>query len=254
MNTFTNLRDDNYTLAGNNFTFDIHSQTCAGHQKNTTGFDYFLVVGRKIHLDKRKNPPVYDKYTYGNIVYNGNETYKGIIKGIESGLYDLHVYQLIPGGLLGKYYSNTFFSQETSPEFSRVDAVINFTWIYGSTSSAVEFYPGVHWEGCIMSKYSEWHSFWIRANGCIRFWIDGVLVLDFWDRNLGETKVHTSHYLNAYTFHEIVLEHREFSGGGFIQLLWSSKNNPLQVIPSNSLFKKVHYASLCFMKIFFGMT
>ena len=119
-------------------------------------------------------------------------------------------------------------------ERSKIDSIINFTW---SDLKLVEFgkeYSSIQWEDCIIPPLSDSYVFRIETDGNVRFWIDGLILINEWDHSLEGGIVSGTYYVYSSHIYEISLEYREpvTEASAFVCLMWSSKKIPEQVIPS----------------------
>ena len=243
MNTCSNkssLRDSRrdlwYVEAGTPFEFNVNATTCAGTDQ-TIGGDMWKVeasiIGSQVGPHEFDTPA-----TEGRCEDSGDGIYACAINPTSSGTYKLDIYQLIPGGLKGYYYTDNYLSHEKLDNI-RTDAVINFTWGAGAVATFGKDFVSVRWEGFVRPLHSEMFTFWLEVDDHARLWVDGYLLIDSWTFSPSSGMLQAQHELTAHETHEVVLEYREILGNASARLLWSSTNTNMTVIPSKSLFHKV---------------
>ncbi|CAN0159389.1 unnamed protein product, partial [Ectocarpus sp. 12 AP-2014] len=76
----------------------------------------------------------------------GSGNYTVSYQVYSAGDYLLRVALCRPGGLTGRYTSDSFFQNQ---EFQRVDRVMNFTWGVGAIVGTATDFAGVRWSGRI---------------------------------------------------------------------------------------------------------
>ena len=237
----TTLGLDNSNLgsaeAGTPFRFSVFSRTCAGDERRTGG-DTMRVEAHK--LGAENVPTGFDApLTIGHCDDLHGGSYECNANATASGNYQLSIYQLVPGGLRGYYYTDNYLSRERL-DIVRTDAVVNFTWGTGAVTTFGQDFVSVCWEGFVSPLTSELYTFSLDIDDHARLWIDGSLRIDSWDFSPTEDMLHTKHFLKAHEMHALVLEYREIRGNATARLLWSSPSTPLTAIPSASLFYKVN--------------
>jgi hypothetical protein len=113
---------------------------------------------------------------------------------------------------------------------------VDFNWGTGSPVSGID--PdtfSVRWSGQVQPQFTETYTFRTRSDDGVRLWINGVLIIDYW-REDGLVERSGTISLNAGQRYSIRLEFFEGKGNALIQLMWSSPNQPLQIIPTSRLF------------------
>lgn len=119
----------------------------------------------------------------------------------------------------------------------RTDKVIDFDWQRNYPVSDIkEGRFSVRWTGKIQSKYTEEYTFHTVSDDGVRVWVDNVLIIDNWNKQ--EDKVETT---GKFEFKEgkqydIKIEYFNYGGPASLKLLWSSKRQEKQVVPSKYLF------------------
>ena len=106
----------------NEFQIKAHNGVNLNQQ---AGGDVFLVEAAEI--PKGSDGYISHRVTRG-VVSDSNSGFYGVsIDVTKAGHHHLNIYLLVPGGLLGKYYDDAFFTSNSLSK-TRVDSVLNFTW------------------------------------------------------------------------------------------------------------------------------
>lgn len=136
-------------------------------------------------------------------------------------------------GLMGRYYHNVDFSALVQ---TRTDATVDFNWGGGSPMPEMDpDYFSVIWSGKVRPKYSETYTFTTTSDDGVRLWVNNRLVIDHWGPHGPEDRSGTIS-LTAGKNYDIVMAYYELGGGAMAKLRWSSASQPLEVVPTASLF------------------
>ena len=90
--------------------------------------------------------------------------------------------------------------------------------------------------------FSEPYTFYCKVNDGARLWVDGVLLFDGFEHDMGEDggfvelEGATPGALVADLLVDIKLEFRENAGAAAVQLLWASRSQPYSIVPASRLF------------------
>jgi mannan endo-1,4-beta-mannosidase len=119
----------------------------------------------------------------------------------------------------------------------RVDSVLDFDWKVGKphpSAPANNFF--IYWEGWILPEFSEEYRLRVNADGGVRVWIDGEMVID--DPVAATFPIFRSGTvsLEAGIPAAVRIQYFDTKGTASIHLRWSSLNRPLEVIPQARLF------------------
>ena len=222
------------TEAGTPLQFTVNAVSCSGRAQ-TDGGDIFKAVVHKGNSADGLSHGV-APFFLESWIDSEDGTYEGNVNVTTTGNYEVDVYLLIPGGLRGSYFTDTFLSQ-SSMDFVRIDASVNFTFGTGPITTFGRDFVSVRWEGCILPLYSETYHFWLDVDDQARLWIDDELIIDWWAFSRSSA-MHAEHELQAFVTHDIVLEYRDITGNATARLFWSSLHTPFSAIPSSSLLYK----------------
>ncbi|QDQ14449.1 alpha-L-fucosidase [Streptomyces spectabilis] len=137
-------------------------------------------------------------------------------------------------GLKQEVFDNAELSG--TPKVTRTDPTVNHAWKYTGSphpSVAADRF-GVRWTGSVEPRRSETYTLTTVSDDVVRVWIDGKLVIDSW--NPHEPKVDKARVrLEAGKRHALRVDYAEQTGEAHMKLLWSSPNQPQEVIPSTQL-------------------
>jgi phage tail-like protein len=139
-------------------------------------------------------------------------------------------------GLRGDYYEGLDFARL---RLTRTDRTVNFDWGSASPIPTDTTFPAdyfsVRWTGQVMARHSETYTFYVRSDDGVRLWVDGQRVIDAWVDQAPTT--HTGQIaLTAGRWYALTLEYYEKAGAAVIQLAWSSRSQPKEIIPETQLY------------------
>jgi plastocyanin len=141
-------------------------------------------------------------------------------------------------GLAGTYFAyNAAKDLITKQVGTRIDPVIDFDWALNKphpSAPANGFF--IYWEGTIVAPYSEEYQLRVKADGGVRIWIDGQLVIDDSAVTTFELYRFGSVTLEAGIPVPIRIQYYDTVGAASMHLRWSSPSLPLEVIPQARLF------------------
>jgi endo-1,4-beta-xylanase len=133
-------------------------------------------------------------------------------------------------GLRAVYFDNQNF---TGKQVARTDTTVNFNWRDKSPVSGIA--PdtfSVRWTGSIRPKYSELYTFTIKADDGVRFWVNGVKLMDSWNYT-PETR-YAKLRLEANKAYAMRIDYHEGVGWAGIKLEWQSSSQSRQIISALS--------------------
>lgn len=120
------------------------------------------------------------------------------------------------------------------PAISRIDNEINFDWGLGLVTLDVADFVSARWFGKVLAPATEEFTFIIHADDGVRFYFDGVLVIDRWDKCCED--VTSTQSLVSGTFYDIMIEFKEYQEEAYISLMWTSLSFPKGVISPKYLY------------------
>ena len=105
--------------------------------------------------------------------------------------------------------------------------------VYLPASEGINF--SVRWTGQIQPRYTETYIFTAQTDDGVRLWVNGKQIVDAWN-DKGPSPETGSIALEAGRKYDLKLEYYQGTGSASAQLLWQSKSQPQQVIPTSRLF------------------
>jgi len=127
--------------------------------------------------------------------------------------------------------------QKITPIATNIDPKIDFDWkLLGPFAKVPKDHFYVSWEGTLLPECSERYRFWVRADGGVKLWINGQVVIDDWV--VGKFAIYRNGLVNlaAGVPSTIKVEYFDTTSAASINLRWSSFSRTLEVIPQTRLF------------------
>ncbi len=158
--------------------------------------------------------------------------------------YSLPTQFTVAGALgTGTGLNGTYFAYDAKRDIitkqvgARVDPVLDFDWALGKphpSTPANNFF--IYWEGRIVPEFSEEYRLRVKADGGVRLWINGDIVID--DPVATTFALYRSGtvLLEAGIPAVIRVQYFDTTGKASMHLRWSSASQPLEVIPQVRLF------------------
>lgn len=165
-----------------------------------------------------------------------NDRERLIVNWMGSESEEIQPYTGIEHGLNAEYFTTKSL---VSKSYNRVDLNINFDWSFNSPHHQLDSDNfSIRWTGWIKPLYDEQYTFFVRSDDGVQLWIDNKRIIADWNAHSVEMNQETIE-LQANELYEIRLEYFESTGNAEIQLLWESRSQSLQVVPSSQLFPDV---------------
>jgi hypothetical protein len=136
------------------------------------------------------------------------------------------------GGLSAQYFRQTNL---TDLAFSRTDPSINFMWGLGSPSPLLNVDNfSVRWRGKIMARFTEMYTFTASTDDGERLIIGGVPRIDHFVRHSTIPPDTATVMMTAGQPVDFEFDYFESGGDATAVLQWSSKSEPMAVIPTSA--------------------
>ncbi|WP_265444979.1 PA14 domain-containing protein [Acetivibrio straminisolvens] len=136
-------------------------------------------------------------------------------------------------GLRGEYYNNMDLSLF---QFVRIDPCINFDWGEGTPDQSIQKDTySIRWTGKVEPRYSETYTFYTNTDDGVRLWVNGVLLIDEW-KSQSATEYSGQIDLEAGKKYDIKMEYYQHVRAASAKLMWSSKSQEKEIIPSSQLY------------------
>ncbi|MDB6155115.1 MAG: hypothetical protein JWL90_3568 [Chthoniobacteraceae bacterium] len=143
----------------------------------------------------------------------------------------------------GTGLTGTYFAYDAKRDIikkqvgTRLDPVLDFEWALGKphpSAPANNFF--IYWEGNILPKFSEEYRFRIKADGGVRLWINGQIIIN--DPVAASFTLYRSGTvaLEAGIPATIRIQYFDTITNASMHLRWSSLSQPLEVVPQARLF------------------
>jgi hypothetical protein len=119
----------------------------------------------------------------------------------------------------------------------RVDSVLDFDWKLGKphpSAPANNFF--IYWEGSVLPEFSEEYRFRVKADGGVRVWVNGQLIIDDFVSAKFALFRSGAMALEAGIPATVRIQYFDNIGNASMHLRWSSLSQPLEVIPQVRLF------------------
>lgn len=141
-------------------------------------------------------------------------------------------------GLRAEYFNNIKLSG--TPDVSRVDQQVDFTWNAGSPASGINADNfSVRWTGQVEAPVTGSYVFSTVSDDGVRLWINGVQVINNWTDHAPTVNNSPGILLAAGTKYHIRMEFYEHTLGAVATLLWSYPGQARQPVPKGRLFPAV---------------
>jgi hypothetical protein len=144
------------------------------------------------------------------------------------------------GGLRAQYFNNTDLAGQ--PVLTRTDPQVDFSWGNGDVPGENSPDPAVNvdnfsarWSGELEIDITDTYVFQITANNGFRLWLDGELIIDYWDNPTTDSRRSQPIDLVAGDLHSVQMEYFEGADTAIAQLFWESTKRRQQIIPSGAL-------------------
>lgn len=141
-------------------------------------------------------------------------------------------------GLMGTYFAyDPKRDMITKQVGSRVDPVLDFEWGLGKphpSAPANNFF--IYWEGTVLPEFSEEYRFRIKADGGVRLWVNGQVIIDDPVATTFALFRSGTVTLEAGIPAAIRIQYFDTKAAASMHLRWSSLSRSLEVVPQARLF------------------
>lgn len=111
----------------------------------------------------------------------------------------------------------------------------SFASIFNQLSGTPDFNTA-RFTGTIVPKYSEDYTFHMVGDDGFRLWVNGALIIDFWQQAWEKPQVSTSISLEAGKHYDIKVEYLQGWGGTWLKMEWKSASQSREVVPESALY------------------
>ncbi|CAM9130727.1 unnamed protein product, partial [Phaeothamnion confervicola] len=244
------LRAEGFLLTGTNAAIGVYNDCPAAGAANCTGSaadtacSVTSVAGRVGPTFAMTLSGADDASVAGDFAHGGDGIFAAEYVAPRAGSYSMAVSKALGFGLAGSYFNNRWLMGE--PAVERIDAVVDFAWAARDTLTPTgQDYVSVRWDGFVQPAFSQLYTFAMEANDGARLWVNGSLLFDHFEDDLGagddatlfgRYEVETAEPLVAGRLYSIRIEFRENYGSARARLLWSSRSQPLETVPTHRLY------------------
>lgn len=144
------------------------------------------------------------------------------------------------GGLKAEFFNNASLGGE--PALTRIDPQIDFHWGNSTTRGVNSPAENINvdnfsarWSGVLEVDVTDTYIFRISANNGFRLWLDGRLIIDYWDNPTTSSRESEPIELIGGTTCNIRMEYFEGSDTAVARLYWQNSVRPRQIIPQAAL-------------------
>jgi glucose/arabinose dehydrogenase/PKD repeat protein len=139
-----------------------------------------------------------------------------------------------PAGLTGQYFDALDFAD---PKLLRIDPDISFDWGRASPDPALgpETFS-VRWTGFVVAPTTDLYRFTTDSDDGIRLWVNGIPVINAWTVHPLQRNSGIPFPLLAGQKARIQLEYFDNEFEAVAKLYWSSRTQPLAIIPTEQLY------------------
>jgi hypothetical protein len=142
-------------------------------------------------------------------------------------------------GLTGAYYANQTSANPFigTPDLVETNATINFNWgMVGPTPAVGATNFTVRWTGSIQPQFSQIYTFSTKADGGVRLYLNGQLIINNWVSATNATTQSNTVALVAQQLYSIELDYFQNTNNASVALSWSSPSTPQAIVPETQLY------------------
>jgi len=212
-----------------------YSRTSTDPDSKVPSYEFGSIVNNDQFRHGHRLTPIRPDKGSGGVVDNSDGSYTVTLNTKYAGNYELHVYQVVPGGFLGHYYDDPYFSPSSFAK-RRVDASLNFNWDMGKVTTFGKDFVSAWWTGKVKVPSTNSYTFTLEFDDNVRMFLDGALLVDMWDRSPGIASA--EHTLEANVYHDVMIEYRDVVGDAHLKLYWESAGAgvPYEIVPKDNMY------------------
>lgn len=111
----------------------------------------------------------------------------------------------------------------------------SFISIFNQLSGTPD-YNTARFTGTIVPKYTEEYTFHMEGDDGFRLWVDGKLIIDFWQQKWELPQVSAPIALEAGKHYDIKIEYLQGWGGSWLRMEWESASQNREIVPESALY------------------
>ncbi|MBP1964584.1 family 43 glycosylhydrolase [Paenibacillus aceris] len=97
-------------------------------------------------------------------------------------------------------------------------------------------YNTARFTGTIVPKYTENYTFHMVGDDGFRLWVNGQLIIDFWQQTWEKPQDSIPISLEAGKHYDIKVEYLQGWGGTWLRMEWESANQKREIVPESALY------------------
>ncbi|MFK9090119.1 family 43 glycosylhydrolase [Bacillus salipaludis] len=97
-------------------------------------------------------------------------------------------------------------------------------------------YNTARFTGTIVPEYTEDYTFYMEGDDGFRLWINGELIIDFWQQKWEIEQTSAPVSLEAGKHYDIKVEYLQGWGGSWLRMKWESASQSKEIVPESALF------------------
>lgn len=140
-------------------------------------------------------------------------------------------------GLYAEYFNDPEFDLDGSPDFVRIDSLIDFHWGGNSPVDGIIDNDAftVRWRGFLKPLFDEEYTFLITSDDGMRMWLNDQLFFDEW-YNHPPLEFSNTIFLEANEKYRIQIEYFDKGGGAQMEFSWKSDHTSREYVPKRQLY------------------
>ncbi|RIX59714.1 hypothetical protein D3P08_06195 [Paenibacillus nanensis] len=111
----------------------------------------------------------------------------------------------------------------------------SFTSLFNQMTGSPD-YNTARFTGTIVPKYSEEYIFHMVGDDGFRLWLDGELIIDFWQQKWEIEQSSAPIWLEAGKHYDVKIEYLQGWGGAWLRMEWESASQQREIVPESALY------------------
>ncbi|MCR2804854.1 family 43 glycosylhydrolase [Paenibacillus soyae] len=97
-------------------------------------------------------------------------------------------------------------------------------------------YNTARFTGTIVPAYTEEYTFYMEGDDGFRLWVNGELMIDFWQQKWEVEQTSSPISLEAGKHYDIKVEYLQGWGGSWLRMEWESASQQREIVPESALY------------------
>lgn len=111
----------------------------------------------------------------------------------------------------------------------------SFTGLFNSITGSPD-YNTARFTGTIVPEYTEDYTFYMKGDDGFRLWVNGELIIDFWQQKWEIEQASKPITLEAGKHYDIKIEYLQGWGGAWLRMEWKSASQQRETVPESALY------------------